>query len=75
MHQMIRSQGLRRFVIKEAPGGLAALLIAELFYKFHSFVLECLAFLVTWFVLSFILDVVVRMFSKDDESLQAKGPS
>lgn len=28
-----------------------ALLIAEWFYKFHSFTLECAAFLVTWYVL------------------------
>ena len=26
-------------------------MIAELFYKFHSFTLECAGFLATWFVL------------------------
>jgi hypothetical protein len=30
---------------------LVSLVIAELFYKFHSFTLECLAFLATWYVL------------------------
>jgi hypothetical protein len=27
-----------------------ALIVSELFYKFHSFTLECLAFLATWLV-------------------------
>lgn len=30
------------------PGLLLAFLIAEVFYKLHSFALECGAFLVTW---------------------------
>jgi hypothetical protein len=29
----------------------ASLLVAELWYKFGSFLLECAAFLATWFVL------------------------
>ena len=66
MHQMIKSQGLRRFLIKEAPSGLLALLVAELFYKFHSFVLECIGFLATWYVLSLVIDVITRSFSRSD---------
>lgn len=27
-----------------------SLLLAELFYKFHSFTLECVAFLGTWYI-------------------------
>ena len=30
---------------------LAALLVAEFFFKFHSFTLECMAFLATWLLL------------------------
>ena len=33
---------------------LTALVIAELFYKLGSFVLEAVAFLVTWFVLDLV---------------------
>jgi hypothetical protein len=33
------------------PALAASMIIAELFYKFHSFTLECLAFLGTWYVL------------------------
>lgn len=37
-------------------GFLAAFLVAEFFYKFHSFTLECIAFLVTWLVFDFVLE-------------------
>ena len=42
------------------PGLLLAFLSAELFYKFHSFMLECGAFLVTWLVLDLVLDGLAR---------------
>lgn len=42
------------------PGLLLALLAAELFYKFHSFMLECGAFLVTWLVIDLVLDSMAR---------------
>jgi hypothetical protein len=35
-----------------------AALVAEFFYKFHSFTLECVAFLATWFALSYLLSLV-----------------
>ena len=40
---------------------LAALLIAETFYKFHSFTLECLAFLATWYLLDAAVTAVRRL--------------
>jgi hypothetical protein len=33
------------------------MLAAEFFYKFHSFTLECGAFLVTWFAASYVLSL------------------
>jgi len=36
------------------------LLIAELFYKFHSFLLETGAFLATWFVVDLVLSSVMQ---------------
>jgi hypothetical protein len=51
MYSVIQLLG-RRFLVDEMPSGVTALVIAELFYKFHSFALECLAFLATWYVLS-----------------------
>lgn len=42
----------------EAPTLAASVAIAEFFYKFHSFSLECLAFLATWFVLGGVVSAV-----------------
>lgn len=54
MSSLIKDLGLRVAAKQEAVPFLIAFGIAEFFYKFHSFALECLAFLVTWFVLSFL---------------------
>jgi len=39
-----------------APSALVAIIIAEVFYKFHSFTLECLAFLATWYVIDTVTE-------------------
>ena len=49
MYTMVRAIPLRALLIEQAPALGISLLIAELFYKFHSFTLETIAFLVTWF--------------------------
>jgi hypothetical protein len=51
MFQLIRSLTLQQLLVRQVPALLASFAIAELFYKFHSFTLECGAFLLTWFVL------------------------
>lgn len=40
-------------------GFLSAFLVAEFFYKFHSFTLECIAFLVTWLVFDWVLEILL----------------
>ena len=40
-------------------GFSAAFLVAEVFYKFHSFALECVAFLTTWLVLDLAIEMIV----------------
>jgi hypothetical protein len=52
MFSMVRQLGPRALVLHEAIPLAAAMVIAELAYKFHSFTLEAVAFLTTWFVLS-----------------------
>jgi hypothetical protein len=37
------------------------------FYKFHSFTLECLAFLATWVMLSGLADLGIRLLSREPE--------
>jgi hypothetical protein len=54
MHSLLRRFGLREAAQTEAPSLLVSLLIAELFYKFHSFLLETGAFLVTWYALGWL---------------------
>jgi hypothetical protein len=60
MFTLLRRAHLREGLLTEAPAFLLALLIAELFFKFHSFTLECLGFLATWYVISAALSLVVR---------------
>src|SRR5438105_855290 len=48
MFTLLRHAGLRRSLWAEAPCLGVSMITAEAFYKFHSFTLECLAFLATW---------------------------
>lgn len=57
MYTLIRNTGLRRELIPEASSLFLSMLTAELFYKFHSFTLECAAFLATWFAVSYVLSL------------------
>jgi hypothetical protein len=52
MHTLIQNIGIREAVASEAAPLLASMITAELFFKFHSFTLECAAFLATWYGLS-----------------------
>ena len=56
MYTLLRSVPTSNLLAMQAPALLASFMIAELFYKFHSFTLECLAFLVTWFVIDALLN-------------------
>ena len=58
MFSLIKDLGLRIAVKQEAIPFLIAFGIAEFFFKFKSFALECIAFLVVWFVLSFLQSLV-----------------
>ncbi len=60
MYHVIKSHGVMKTLYQEAPTGFVAFILAELFYKFHSFALECLAFLATWYVLSWVGGLIFR---------------
>jgi hypothetical protein len=51
MFTLIRSLPTRQLLLEQFPAFAVSFVIAELFYKFHSFTLECMAFLITWYVL------------------------
>ncbi len=76
MRTLIRSMSLRRFIFEQAPIIGGALFIAEVFYKFHSFTLECIAFLATWYVLDGMMAFLYNLLGKPpkvyDPSIQTK---
>ena len=51
MYSLISRLPARQLLLRHAPTLLGALAIAEMFYKWHSFLLEAGGFLLTWFVL------------------------
>jgi hypothetical protein len=59
MYQLIHSLTVNELFKRQLPIFLVAFVVAELFYKFHSFTLECAAFLATWYVLDAIVQWVV----------------
>lgn len=64
MYTLIRSRPLKSFLGEQLPVLVASLAIAELFYKFGSFLLECIAFLATWYVLDLVRELVFAMLKK-----------
>lgn len=63
VYTLLRTSGIKSALIAELPGFLAAFLIAHLFYKFGSFGLELVAFMATWWLVTFIKEVLLRSFS------------
>lgn len=62
MFELLRHTLRNQLLPQQLLSGGTAFLIANEFYKFHSFGLECLAFLVTWGAIDFIVDLVLRFF-------------
>ena len=59
MYTLIRSISVQQLCVEQIPALGISLLLAEQFYKFHSFTLECLAFLGTWYVLDWSINRLV----------------
>lgn len=59
MYSLIKLQPARRLIATQLPSLAGALLVAEVFYKFHSFSLECLAFLGTWAAFDYMLSRLI----------------
>ena len=60
MYQLLRSRSLRAILTDALPPLVLALLIAELFFKWRSFTLECAGFLATWFILDWVWSKVLE---------------
>jgi hypothetical protein len=64
MYTLIRSVPLREFLITQAPALIVSFAIAGSYYKFGSFLWECVAFLATWFVMDFLI-TLARNYWRD----------
>jgi len=62
MYSLFKGVAARKLLVSEAPSLAASLAIAEFFYKFHSFTLEAIGFLATWYALSFLLHRILQRF-------------
>jgi hypothetical protein len=60
MYTLVRFLPIKQLAYEQMPALAFAWIIAELFFKFHSFSLECAAFLATWFMLDALVQRVVR---------------
>ena len=49
-------------------GFIPALVVTEMFYKFHSFSLECMAFLATWLLLDVVIEWIMGCVKVKDLS-------
>ena len=61
MYRLVSSIPLRALVIEQAPALIVSMVIAEQFYKFHSFTLETLTFLPTWYAVDRVISMVRRL--------------
>ncbi|MDH5548246.1 MAG: hypothetical protein OEZ43_21965 [Gammaproteobacteria bacterium] len=72
MYTLYRLLPAKRLAYEQAPALVLAWLIAEMFYKFHSFTLECAAFLVTWFVFDAVIQLISRRFARLGRQLHSE---
>lgn len=64
MFTLLQNNDLKKHLGLEAPALTVALLLIETFFKIHSFFMECLAFLVAWFVLSYLFSLARLQLTK-----------
>ena len=59
MYTLLKQQGVKKFFTTEMPSLGISLLFSEVLFKFGSFILECAAFLATWYTFSFIVNHIL----------------
>lgn len=69
MFRLINSISKGELFKRQLPVFLFSFVIAELYYKFHSFALECGAFLLTWYA----IDALVHALSGDKNQQRFPG--
>ena len=61
MYLLLKNAGLKKFLTGELPSLSLSLILAEVFYKFGSFLLECGAFLGTWYIISLCYNTLLNI--------------
>lgn len=60
MYTLIKAIPARQLLLEQVPAFVISLVIAESLYRFHSFTLECLAFLLTWCMLDMVIGAALK---------------
>ena len=74
MYSLLRSLTDRYMATQQLLSFVASFAIAEFFYKWHSFMLETVGFLATWFVLDLALSPLVRVWRGGRAMSEAAPP-
>ena len=56
MYALLKNLPAKQIIKEHMPALVVSFIIADIFYKFGSFILECCAFLFTWYIISFLFD-------------------
>jgi hypothetical protein len=67
MYTLISRLPPRQLLLRHAPTLVAALAIAEMFYKWHSFLLEAGGFLATWYLLDALVSYLERRLGRSGQ--------
>lgn len=68
MYELLRRLTFKQLAFEQLPLLAIAIVIAELFYQFHSFLLEAVAFLLTWMALGALYASLKSLLSPDEEN-------
>ena len=74
MYALIKMLPVRRLLSEQVPSLAISLFIAEIAYKFHSFLLETLAFLATWYVVDAIRHLLVGLLQRQRNPAAQDAP-
>jgi hypothetical protein len=78
VYQLFKFLSTQQLAIRQLPVFVISFAVAALFYKFGSFMIECIAFLATWMVLDYLAGFFFKDGAKDtvatkEQQRQSRG--
>ena len=64
MYSLLKTNGIRHVLERELVPFFISLLIAQTWFKWGSFSLELVGFVVVWLALGFLADVLLRVLKR-----------